>query len=373
MNRSILARLLALLVVTVAGTYYVAFDAVGVHLIDRPYTINVDLPMTETFGGQQLPAGAGGLYSDAYVTYRGVEVGKVASLHLHQNMVVAVLAIDHGVRIPSDVDANVKELTAAAEQYLDLEPQGDQGSGYLAAGSTIPGDRTSVPVSIGTLLDNLDSLVNSIGVGDLNTLTSALATGLQGAGADLRQIIVDSHTLVAALQSATNGTAELINGGDRVLATFNATSGDFSQFTAELDQLSVQLATNNQALVDFLQSGAAGSAALNGFLSRYSGATVGLIDNLAADTTTAFQRQDAFRALFQVLPLFATDVAETVQGGQVHFQVDFNSTAPVCSYTPMLPEPTQAVSGTANLDGNCPVSSPDMLQRGAATAPPPQS
>lgn len=375
MSRSIVARLVALLVITVAGVYYIAYDAVGVHLVlDRPYTISVDMPATETFDGQQIPAGAGGLYSDAYVTYRGVEVGKVASLQLHPDMVVAVLHIDHGAKIPANVTANVKELTAAAEQYLDLEPAGAVGSGgYLRSGATIPESRTSVPVSIGTLLDALDNLVDNLSVSDLNTLTSALATGLQDAGPDLRQIIDDSDALVEALQSATSGTTELINGGSTVLSTFNQTSNDFSEFVTDLDQLSAQLAANNQDFKNLLSTGASAGQTLDPFLTQTAGSTVGLIDNLATATNTAYQRQDAFRALFEVLPLFSTDVAETVQGGQIHFQVDFNSRSPVCTYTPMLPEPTEAVTGTADLDGNCPVTAPDMLQRGADTAPPPHS
>lgn len=95
MSRSILGRLVALLVITVAGMYYIAFDAIGVHVFSQPFDVRVTLPA------------AGGLYQDAYVTYRGVEVGKVSSLHLQQNDVVAVLAINHGAKVPTNVTASV--------------------------------------------------------------------------------------------------------------------------------------------------------------------------------------------------------------------------------------------------------------------------
>jgi phospholipid/cholesterol/gamma-HCH transport system substrate-binding protein len=387
-NRSILARLIALGVVTVLGFYYIAFDAIGYHLpgVDGPYQISVAMPVTEPFGCdaasggptsptcQQIPAGAGGLYTDAYVTYRGVAVGKVAALNLHPDGVTAVLNIDHGVKIPDNVTAAVKELTAAAEQYIDLEPMGGTASPTsMAAGATIPSDRTTVPVSIGELLDSLNNLVDNLSASDLNTLSSALATGLVNAGGNLRQIIVDSNALVTALQTAATGTSQLINSGSTVLSTFNATGASFTQFSTNLSQLSAYLAQNNSTLVRFLQSGAQGATSLNGFLAKYGNDTVGFIDNLATATDTAYQRQDAFRALFEVLPLFATNVAATVQGGQVHFQVDFNSSSPVCSYTPMLPEPTQVDNSPANLGNYCPSTAPGMLARGAATAPPPHS
>lgn len=361
MSRSILARLIALLVITVAGAYYIAFDAVGVHALNQPYDIKVMMPT------------AGGIYPDAYVTYRGVEVGKVSSLQLHQNDVVAVLSINHGTRIPANVTASVRELTAAAEQYMDLVPSDSARPAFLKAGDVIPEDRTSVPVSVGTLLNTLNSLVNSLSAKDLNTLASALATGLRDAGGDLHSIIVNGNTLVSALQSAIPGTQSLINSGSTVLSTFNDTSNEFESFSANLNALSAQVKQSNSALVGVLQNGGATGDALNGFLSRYGSATVGLIDNLASSTNVAYQRQDAVRALFEVLPLFATDLAETVTGGQVHFKLDFNTADPVCPYTPMLPQPTQVVTSTANLTGGCSTVAPNLLQRGADKAPPPHS
>lgn len=361
MSRSIIARLIALFVVTVAGVYYIAFDAVGIRVTDKPYHIKVVMPT------------AGGIYPDAYVTYRGVEVGKVSSLQLQQSDVVAVLAINHGTRIPANVTASVRQLTAAAEQYMDLVPAGSDPPVWMKPGDVIPENRTSVPVSVGTLLNTVNSLVDSLSAQDLNTLASALATGLRDAGGDLHSIIVNGSTLVSALQSAIPGTQSLINAGNTDLATFNSTSNEFASFSANLNALSAQVKQSNSALVGLLQNGGTAGNALNGFLSQYASPTVGLIDNLAAATNVAYQRQDAIRALFEVLPLFASDVSETVSGGQVHFKLDFNTADPVCPYTPMLPQPTQVVTSTANLTGGCATVAPNLLQRGADKAPPPHS
>ena len=96
MTRDLKARLIALLVVVLLGVYYITFDAVGIKIINGPYLIHVDL------------ANAGSIYPDASVTYRGVAIGKVTALHLHPNLVVADLAIDHGVKIPANVTAHGK-------------------------------------------------------------------------------------------------------------------------------------------------------------------------------------------------------------------------------------------------------------------------
>jgi len=355
-SRSVAARLVALGVVTVLGFYYILFDAIGFKLLDQPYTVQVVLPV------------AGGVYSEAYVTYRGVEVGRVTALHLHTDRVVADLSIHAGTRIPADVSANVKELTAAAEQYLDLVPLSSKGP-YLHNGSVIPEDHTSVPVSIGTLLDTLNSLVQSLHASDLNTLTSALATGLKNAGGDLRAIIVDADTLVTALQSAIPGTQQLIDAGHTVLSTFQSTAGEFQQFSANLDLLSRQVAASNADLVALLQNGASAGTALSTFLHSTAQPTVALIDGLSSVTGVAYDRQPAFQALFQVLPLFADDVAMVTTGGQVRFELTFNTKDPVCPYSPLV-EPTALVTA-ADLDATCTSEAPGMLQRGADKAPPP--
>lgn len=365
MTRAVLGRIIALLVVTVLGASYIAFDALDLKVTNQPYTIHVDMPA------------AGGIYSDAYVTYRGVEVGKVSALHLHPNGVTADLAINHGVRIPADVTASVRELTAAAEQYMDLVPPkatltaATSPGPYLRAGSVIPRDRVSIPVSVGTLLNKVNSLVDSLNASDLNTLSSALATGLRGAGTDLHSIIVNGQTLVNALQSAIPGTTKLINAGNTVLSTFNATNNDFQAFSSNLNALSAQLAKSNSDFVALLRNGATASQALTQFLNQSGGPTVSLINDLSSATGVAYARRSAIQALFQVLPLFSSDVAMTTTNGQIRFELTFNSRDTVCPYTSTMAEPTSLVA-MADLTRNCNTEAPDLLQRGADKAPPPQ-
>lgn len=368
MSRALLGRIVALLVVTVVGLYYILFDAIGVKVTNQPFTVHAVLPA------------AGGIYSDASVSYRGVEVGKVTAVHLFPDKVVVDMAIRHGEKIPASVDANVKELTAAAEQYMDLVPPSSptlvsaEGSGagpYLTANYTIPEERTSIPVSIGTLLATVNSLVSGLNPSDLNTLSHALAQGLQGAGDDLRSIIVDGTALLKALQAATPGTVQLIDAGNTVLNTFNETSGDFAAFSHNLNVLSAQVAQSNTDLVKLLQNGATLSGTADHQLTQYGTPTINLLQDLGDLSNLSFEREPAFRALFEVLPLFAQDIAKTSTGGQIRFELNFNYNHTVCPYTSTMAEPNTLVA-TADLTANCGVQAPDLLQRGADKAPSPQ-
>ncbi|MCV7063556.1 MCE family protein, partial [Mycolicibacterium vaccae] len=64
----------------------------------------------------------GGLYQNANVTYRGVAVGRVESVTLNSHGVDAVMRLNSGTSVPSNVTATVKSVSAVGEQYVDLVP-----------------------------------------------------------------------------------------------------------------------------------------------------------------------------------------------------------------------------------------------------------
>ena len=357
MSRGVILRLIALLVVTGAGVYYIAVDAVGVQIGNQTYTVRAVLPE------------AGGIYTNASVTYRGVAVGKVTALHLQPDQVTVDMAIKNGTRIPADSIASVRELTAAAEQYMDLiPPRADPP--YLTNGAVIPENRTRVPTSIGTLLNTVNALVNSIHASDLNAVTTAFAQGLQNAGTDLKSIVVDGSQLLEALQTAVPGTIQLINGGKTVLSTFDATGNEFASFSHSLNLLSQQVAQSNTDLIALLRNGTTASQSLGRFLAQQSPSTASLIGTLSSVTDLAFEREPAYRALFQILPVLSGDLSLTASGGQLHFEITFNDRNTVCPYTSSMVEPTALVAA-ADLTRNCSTEAPDLLQRGADKAPPP--
>ncbi len=70
----------------------------------------------------QLPA-AGGLYRFSNVTYRGVQVGEVTALKLTPTGAEATLSLGRSVKIPANLQAEVRSVSAVGEQYVDLRPR----------------------------------------------------------------------------------------------------------------------------------------------------------------------------------------------------------------------------------------------------------
>src|SRR5580700_2902260 len=132
MRRSLVPRMVALAVVIVVGVYYIAFDVMQYRVTSRPFPVTVLMPS------------AGGLYSGADVTYRGVQVGTVTALDLRAGGVGVQVSIDAGRHVPDNGPVRVKELSALGEQYLDFQPT--RGSGPdLRSGSVVPANRVVLP------------------------------------------------------------------------------------------------------------------------------------------------------------------------------------------------------------------------------------
>jgi virulence factor Mce-like protein len=149
----------------------------------------------------KLPA-AGGLYRFANVTYRGVTVGKVISVDLTADGADAAMSIDADPKIPADLQAVVRSMSAVGEQYVDLLPRSTSG-GYLHDKSVIAMGDTSIPQPVGPMLDRVSALVGSIPKDKLGELLDESFDGLNGAGDDLQTIIDATSTL----SRDANGTA----------------------------------------------------------------------------------------------------------------------------------------------------------------------
>ncbi|MGK2868699.1 MAG: MlaD family protein, partial [Mycobacterium sp.] len=70
----------------------------------------------------QVPA-TGGLYQFSNVTYRGVEVGKVTEIRPTRAGAEVTMSLQRSPKIPADLQANVRSVSAVGEQYVDLVPR----------------------------------------------------------------------------------------------------------------------------------------------------------------------------------------------------------------------------------------------------------
>jgi phospholipid/cholesterol/gamma-HCH transport system substrate-binding protein len=190
----------------------------------------------------------GGLYKNANVTYRGVAVGRVESVGLNPQGVDAVMRLNSGTPVPSNITATVKSVSAIGEQYIDLVPPDTPAATTLHNGLRIPRDHTRIGEDIATLLRQSETLVNSVADTRLRELLHETFTVFNGSGPELARLIESSRLLVDEANANFPQTSQLIDqvgpflqaqirSGDDI----RSLSDGLARFTSELRQADPQL------------------------------------------------------------------------------------------------------------------------------------
>jgi phospholipid/cholesterol/gamma-HCH transport system substrate-binding protein len=163
---------------------------------------------------------AGGLYKNANVTYRGVAVGRVESVALNcvvapcwskENGVDAVMRLNSGTAVPSNVTATVKSVSAIGEQYIDLVPPQTPATTTLEDRPSIKREHTVIGQDIAGLLHQSETLVNSVADTRLRELLHGTFVAFNGSGPELARLIESSRLLVDEANATYPDTSQLID------------------------------------------------------------------------------------------------------------------------------------------------------------------
>jgi phospholipid/cholesterol/gamma-HCH transport system substrate-binding protein len=308
------------------------------------YVVKVDL------------AQAGGLYTDADVTYRGVTVGRVGSLSLTGSGVQASLDIDDSApKIPADTQAVVADLSAVGEQYLDLRPETSSGP-YLVADDTISQADTQIPQPVTNLLTNVNALANSLPAASLRTVMNELYEGFNGQGQNLQTLLDDFSAYSAAADQNITPTSALIDEGKGVLATQEDDSGEIESFATSVNLLAQRLESSDPDLRALITAAPAAASQVSDLLDD-NDPDLGLtVANLLTTSEVAGSRQPALEELLSVLPAVtaAGDTVVTKDGANFGLTLTFFDPLPC----------TDGYQGTARENGTA--TKPTALNAGAA-------
>jgi phospholipid/cholesterol/gamma-HCH transport system substrate-binding protein len=308
-------QLVAFLLITVAGVGYAGFRYAGFG----------DLFGTTTYPVRVQLAQSGGIFTGADVTYRGVSVGRVGPLTIIPEGVEAQLDIRRDAPpIPADVDADVHNLSAIGEQYVDLRPASDGGP-YLEDGSVIPVARTSTPVPVEELVVSLDDFVRSVPLDSLRTVVGELGDAFSDTALPLQKLLDTTNAFTEDTVDALPETLTLIEDGRTVLTTQNEVAGSFRSFSADLALLADQLAESDPDLRRLMETGPEASTQISGLL-RESGSGAGqLIADLLTISRVAEPRQAGLRQIFVTYPGVTSTTYTVVPGdGTAHLGLVLN-------------------------------------------------
>ncbi|OBF24889.1 MlaD family protein [Mycobacterium sp. ACS4331] len=248
----------------------------------------------------QLPAG-GGLYRFSNVTYRGVEIGQVTSISLTESGAKATLSLDRSPRIPADLDAEVRSVSAVGEQYVDLRPRA-AAPPYLRDGDVIPADRVTIPQRVGPMLDQVSALIGSIPKDRLNLLTEESFRAFNGSGYDLGSLLDSSKTITSDAFAAADQTATLIEDSVPLLDAQAETIGSIRDWTRSLADVTDQLVSDEPDIRTILQTGPGAIQEAHRLLDQVKPTLPVLLANLTSLGQVGVVYHNSLRQLLILLP-----------------------------------------------------------------------
>ena len=220
-----------------------------VYYIQAPTLLGIG-KMTVTL---ELPE-SGSLYRFSNVTYRGVQIGKVTAVELTDHGAKAIMRLDTSPKIPADLQAEVRSISAVGEQYVDLRPRTGSPP-YLHDGSVLSATNTSVPQPIGPVLDQTSALINSIPRGKLTQLLDESFQAFNGASYDFGSLFDSSAQISGYLNEVGDRARSLTEDAVPLLNSQAQTADEIRRWARSLAGVSGQLATNDPQIRSLLESG----------------------------------------------------------------------------------------------------------------------
>jgi phospholipid/cholesterol/gamma-HCH transport system substrate-binding protein len=336
-----------LAIFTIVGT--IGVIAMVLFYIQAPTLLGIGR-MTVTL---ELPA-TGGLYRFSNVTYRGVQLGKVTSVGLTPTGAKATLSLSTSPKVPADLIAEVRSVSAVGEQYVDLRPRTDSPP-YLHNGSVIAARDTTIPQAVGPMLDQVSALVNSIPKTKLGQLLDESFQGFNGSGYDLGSLFDSSARIGDYANGVADRTRTLTEDTGPLLDSQARTTDSIRTWARSLAGISDVLVNDDSKFRTLLQNGPEAANEASRLLEQVKPTLPVLLANL----TTIGQIGVTYHpSLEQLLVLLPNSVAIEQAASPLHdpdglAKGDFALTIddpPICTVGFLPPSQWRSPDDTSDID-----------------------
>jgi virulence factor Mce-like protein len=293
LTRFIKIQLAIFTVVSIIGVSVMAFTYVQVPTL---------LGLGRNVVTLQLPS-SGGLYRFSNVTYRGVEVGKVTDIRVTPNGAEATMSIATSPKIPADLQAEVRSVSAVGEQYVDLRPRSDSGP-YLQNGSVITAENTTIPAPVGPVLDRVSELVETFPKDRLSALLDETYKGFNGAEYDFGSLLDSGATLSTDLNGVAEQTRILADDARPLLEGQAGTADSIRTWARSLAGFTGQLANSDPQFRTVLQTFPSFESEVSGLLNQIKPTLPVLLANLGTVSEILMTYNASLEQLLVLLPPF---------------------------------------------------------------------
>ena len=181
-----------------------------------------------------------GLRQGQFVRASGVEIGKVASMHLIDGgkRVRVDFNVDRSVPLYASTTAQIRYLDLIGNRYLELKRgEGEGADRILPPGGFIPLARTSPALDLDALIGGFKPLFRALDPQKVNAIASALITVFQGQGGTINDILDNTAQLTTQIGERDQAIGEVVKNLNVVLDTTVRHRKEFDQTVNNLEVL----------------------------------------------------------------------------------------------------------------------------------------
>lgn len=345
--------LLGLLTIAIIVGLLAVTIGVFTHSFSDPAHVSLQLDRA----GNQLSKGAD-------VKLNGIIVGRVDGISASDDGSGATLrlAIDRHYLsiIPANVTAQVLPKTLFGEKYVDLGLPPAPATARLADGASIERDHSSVAIETSTVLNDLQPLLDAVDPADLDRTLTAVATALDGRGAQLGQTI---HAAAAFTDLVRPTVPQLVADAGllgTVADSYDRASGPLLRSLKQVGVTARTLTAKQQQLITLLSSSSQFARATAGFVDQVGPTALQVVQvsqpvlqllakyspEIACLLTGVSQAKDRLEAVFADGPYLKARLYVAVSRGMYQYGVDSPTSLDLSAYGPNCPITPKNGKGT---------------------------
>ncbi|TFV59739.1 MCE family protein [Mycobacterium sp. PS03-16] len=254
----------------------------------------------------ELPA-AGGLYQFSNVTYRGSQVGKVTGITLTDKGAEVTMSLERSPKIPADLAAEVRSMSAVGEQYVELLPRTDDPP-YLQDGSVIAMENTTIPQAVGPMLDQVSALVDTIPEDKLSQLLDESYEAFNGTGFDFGSLLDSAATVTRDANAVSDQTRALADDAVPFLEAQAQTTDSTRTWASSLAGITDQVANNDPQVRSILRNGPGFAQETSRLLEQVKPTLPVLLANLTTFGQIGVTYNPSIEQLLVLVPPFVAQI-----------------------------------------------------------------
>jgi len=197
---------------------------------------------------------ATGLTKGDDIRIAGVRVGSVKDIQIYDtNQAKVTFSVATSATVTKSSQADIRYRNLVGQRYISIN-QGVGDTSRLAGDSTIPISRTQPALDLTTLFNGFQPLFTALTPSDINQLSYEIIQVFQGEGGNLQGLLQDTASLTNTLADRDQVIGSLIDNLNSVLTTIGSRDGQLNNLITQLQNFIHGLKQDRNALLNPLDA-----------------------------------------------------------------------------------------------------------------------